>query len=165
MLAVLSEPVFFLPEKHYAVSGRQESYFPVKKTKKGTLKGKCTFFNHGKKDSFYTMGVTLAAGYSLDWFKRTFAPNESFEQLLRGVESVPIGANGLLYTPYLVGERTPHADSSIRGSLIGMDGAHKREHFLRAIMEGITFSLYESIELFREAGKSVDTVVSIGGGS
>ena len=60
------------------------------------------------------MGVTLAAGYSLDWFKRTFAPNESFEQLLQGVESVPIGANGLLYTPYLVGERTPHADSSIR---------------------------------------------------
>ena len=50
------------------------------------------------KDSFYTMGVTLAAGYSLDWFKRTFAPNESFEQLLQGVESVPIGANGLLYT-------------------------------------------------------------------
>lgn len=81
------------------------------------------------------------------------------------MEAIPIGANGLLYTPYLVGERTPHADSSIRGSLIGMDGAHNRKHFLRAIMEGITFSLHESIELFREARKSVHTVVSIGGGA
>lgn len=133
--------------------------------KERDFKGKVHFFNHGKKDSFYTMGVTLAAGYSLDWFKRTFAPNESFEQLLQGVEAIPIGANGLLYTPYLVGERTPHADSSIRGSLIGMDGAHNRKHFLRAIMEGITFSLHESIELFRKAGKSVHTVVSIGGGA
>ncbi|MGF7533090.1 xylulokinase [Bacillus mexicanus] len=133
--------------------------------KERDFKGKVHFFNHGKKDSFYAMGVTLAAGYSLDWFKRTFAPNESFEQLLQGVEAIPIGAYGLLYTPYLVGERTPHADSSIRGSLIGIDAAHTREHFLRAVMEGVTFSLHESIELLREAGKSVHTVVSIGGGA
>ena len=81
-----------------------------------------------EKGFFYTMGSRSLQGTAWTGLK-TFAPNESFEQLLRGVESVPIGANGLLYTPYLVGERTPHADSSIRGSLIGMDGAHKREHF------------------------------------
>jgi xylulokinase len=133
--------------------------------KERDFKGKVHFFNHGKEDAFYTMGVTLAAGYSLSWFKETFAPNETFEQLLQGVDSVPIGANGLLFTPYLVGERTPHADSVIRGSFIGMDGAHKREHFVRAVMEGITFSLHESINLFREEGKSVDTVISIGGGA
>ncbi len=133
--------------------------------KERDFKGKVHFFNHGKKDSFYTMGVTLAAGYSLSWFKETFAQNETFEQLLQGVESVPIGANGLLFTPYLVGERTPHADSFIRGSFIGMDGAHKREHFVRAVMEGITFSLQESIQLFREEGKRVDTIISIGGGA
>ncbi|WP_078408996.1 xylulokinase [Priestia abyssalis] len=133
--------------------------------KERDFKGKVHFFNHGKEDAFYTMGVTLAAGYSLSWFKETFAPNETFDQLLQGVESVPIGANGLLFTPYLVGERTPHADSVIRGSFIGMDGAHKREHFVRAVMEGITFSLHESINLFREEGKSVDTVISIGGGA
>ncbi|MCY8233388.1 xylulokinase [Priestia endophytica] len=133
--------------------------------KERDFKGKVHFFNHGKKDAFYTMGVTLAAGYSLNWFKETFSQNETFEQLLHRVASVPIGSNGLLFTPYLVGERTPHADSLIRGSFIGMDGSHKKEHFVRAVMEGITFSLHESIKLFRKEGKSVDTIISIGGGA
>jgi len=127
--------------------------------------GKVHFFNHGKENSFYAMGVTLAAGYSLSWFKRTFAPEESFDELLAGVDEVKPGANGLLFTPYLVGERTPHADSAIRGSFIGMDGAHERKHFVRAVMEGITFSLHESVAMFRAAGKTVDTIVSIGGGA
>src|SRR5690606_12780308 len=76
--------------------------------------GKVHFFNHGKEDSFYAMGVTLAAGYSLSWFKKTFAPNESFDEMLAGIENVKPGSNGLLFTPYLVGERTPHADPNIR---------------------------------------------------
>ncbi|HTG69807.1 MAG TPA: xylulokinase [Candidatus Udaeobacter sp.] len=127
--------------------------------------GKVHFFNHGKEDSFYAMGVTLAAGYSLSWFKKTFAPNESFDQLLEGVGAVKPGAGGLLFTPYLVGERTPHPDSLIRASFIGVDGSHERIHFARAVMEGITFSLNESVDLFRRAGKTVDTVISIGGGA
>lgn len=128
-------------------------------------RGKVHFFNHGKPGAFYAMGVTLAAGYSLSWFRKTFAPNESYDALLAGVGDIPPGAGGLLYTPYLVGERTPHADSAVRASFIGMDGSHKREHFARAVMEGITFSLNESVDLFRAAGKKVDTVVSIGGGA
>ncbi|WP_424767370.1 xylulokinase [Paenibacillus sp. sgz302251] len=127
--------------------------------------GKVHFFNHGKEDSFYVMGVTLAAGYSLSWFKKTFAPNESFDQLLDGVGDVQPGAGGLLFTPYLVGERTPHADSVIRASFIGVDGSHERIHFARAVMEGITFSLNESVDMFRRAGKTVDTIISIGGGA
>lgn len=127
--------------------------------------GKVHFFNHGKQDSFYVMGVTLAAGYSLSWFKKTFAPNESFDQLLDGVETVKPGAGGLLFTPYIVGERTPHPDSVIRGSFIGIDGSHERKHFARSVMEGITFSLNESVDMFRRAGKTVDTIVSIGGGA
>ncbi|MGM0883354.1 MAG: xylulokinase [Bacillota bacterium] len=127
--------------------------------------GKVHFFNHGKQDSFYVMGVTLAAGYSLSWFKKTFAPNESFDQLLDGVGKVKPGAGGLLFTPYLVGERTPHADSVIRASFIGVDGSHERIHFARAVMEGITFSLNESVDMFRRAGKTVDTIISIGGGA
>lgn len=127
--------------------------------------GKVHFFNHGKEDSFYVMGVTLAAGYSLSWFKKTFAPNESFEQLLEGVDEVKPGAGGLLFTPYLVGERTPHPDSLIRASFIGVDGSHERIHFARAVMEGITFSLNESVDMFRAAGKTVDRIVSIGGGA
>jgi xylulokinase len=127
--------------------------------------GKVHFFNHGKPGAFYAMGVTLAAGYSLSWFRNTFAAGESYDSLLAGVGEVPAGSGGLLFTPYLVGERTPHADSVIRASFIGMDGSHTRDHFARAVMEGITFSLNESVDLFRAAGKKVDTIISIGGGA
>lgn len=127
--------------------------------------GKVHFFNHGKENAFYAMGVTLAAGYSLSWFRNTFAKGESFDSFLAGVGDIAPGSDGLLFTPYLVGERTPHADSTIRGSFIGMDGAHTRAHFARAVMEGITFSLHESVDIFRRAGKTVDTIVSIGGGA
>ena len=127
--------------------------------------GKVHFFNHGKQDAFYAMGVTLGAGYSMSWFKNTFAPDKSYEQLLAQVSQVPAGSNGLLFTPYLVGERTPHADAKIRASFIGMDGSHTIDEFARAVMEGITFSLAESIEMFREAGIEVKRIVSIGGGA
>ncbi|CAM3644023.1 xylulokinase [Marinicrinis lubricantis] len=128
-------------------------------------RGKVHFFNHSRPDTFYAMGVTLAAGYSLSWFAQTFAPDKSFDQLLGNVGNIPAGSNGLLFTPYLVGERTPHADSVIRGSFIGMDATHTLDHFGRAVMEGITFSLNESVELFREGGKKVEQIVSIGGGA
>jgi len=127
--------------------------------------GQVHYFNHGAPDAFYTMGVTLAAGYSLTWFKETFAKEESFEDLLAEVGSIPVGSNGLLFTPYLVGERTPHADATIRASFIGMDSSHQRKDFVRAVLEGITFSLNESIDIFRQNGKVIDTIVSIGGGA
>ncbi|WNF22731.1 xylulokinase [Mesobacillus jeotgali] len=127
--------------------------------------GKVHYFNHGEENAYYTMGVTLAAGYSLSWFKDTFAKEENFEQFLAGVDEVPAGSNGLLFTPYIVGERTPHADSAIRGSFIGIDASHERKHFARAVLEGITFSLNESIEIFRSSGKTIDSIISIGGGA
>jgi xylulokinase len=127
--------------------------------------GKVHFFNHAATDAYYAMGVTLSAGHSLSWFRDTFAPSQSFQELLTPVEQVPIGSKGLLYTPYLMGERTPHADSIIRGSFIGIDGAHDLSVFARAVMEGITMSLYESVQLFRSAGQSVNRVISIGGGA
>lgn len=129
------------------------------------FEGKVHYFNHGEENAYYTMGVTLAAGYSLSWFKDTFAGKEDFEQFLNDVEEVPAGSNGLLFTPYIVGERTPHADSTIRGSFIGIDAAHEQKHFVRAVLEGITFSLNESIEIFRNSGKTIDSIVSIGGGA
>ncbi|MET3506194.1 xylulokinase [Halalkalibacter oceani] len=129
------------------------------------FQGVVHYFNHGAPDCFYTMGVTLAAGFSLSWFKEVFAKDESYSELLEGVDTVPPGANGLLFTPYLAGERTPHADSVIRGSFIGIDSSHERKDFVRAIVEGITFSLHESVQIFREQGKRIDTIVSIGGGA
>ncbi|SDG31975.1 xylulokinase [Fontibacillus panacisegetis] len=127
--------------------------------------GKVHFFNHAHPGAFYAMGVTLAAGYSLSWFKDSLAPELSFNEFLEPVATIAPGSDGLLFTPYLVGERTPHADSVIRGSFIGLSGTHRREHMARAVMEGITFSLAESLELFRQAGIAVDRVISIGGGA
>ncbi|MCS0825713.1 xylulokinase [Cytobacillus firmus] len=129
------------------------------------FQGKVHYFNHSEENAYYTMGVTLAAGHSLNWFKDAFAEMESFDSLLAGMSEVPIGSNGLLFTPYLAGERTPYADSQIRGSFIGMDSSHNRNDFVRSVIEGITFSLNESIEIFRESGKLVDTIISIGGGA
>lgn len=70
------------------------------------LEGKVHFFNHSEKDAFYIMGVTLAAGHSLTWFKETFAADKSFDELLQGVNEIPAGSSGLLFTPYISGERT-----------------------------------------------------------
>ncbi len=129
------------------------------------FRGKVHYFNHGAPNAYYTMGVTLAAGYSLSWFKDVFAAEESFDDLLADIQTVPVGSKGLLFTPYLVGERTPYADAAIRGSFIGMDGSHRRRDFVRAVLEGITFSLNESIDIFRKNGKQIDTIISIGGGA
>ncbi|MCF3942878.1 xylulokinase [Oceanobacillus alkalisoli] len=129
------------------------------------FEGKVHYFNHAVPGAFYTMGVTLAAGYSLSWFKDIFAEDIGYEELLADVETAPIGSNGLLFTPYIVGERTPHVDANIRGSFIGMDASHERKHFTRAVLEGITYSLNESVAIFRNHGKTIDTIVSIGGGA
>ncbi|WP_057914657.1 xylulokinase [Peribacillus muralis] len=129
------------------------------------FQGKVHYFQHAAPNAFYSMGVTLAAGHSLTWFKETFAKNESFDDLLADVDSVPVGSDGLLFTPYIVGERTPHVDAAIRGSFIGIDSSHQRKHFARAVLEGITFSLNESVEIFRENGKRINKIISIGGGA
>lgn len=128
--------------------------------------GKLHLFNHAAADKYYAMGVTLAAGHSLSWFKDTFAPTQDFSELLTGVGEIAAGSGGLLFTPYIVGERTPHVDSQIRGSFIGMDTTHTLTHFARAVLEGITFSLKDSQVLMEEvAQKRFKKIVSVGGGA
>ena len=129
------------------------------------FQGQVHYFNHGDPNAFYTMGVTLAAGYSLSWFKDTFAGEISFEELVKEAEASTVGAKGMLFAPYIVGERTPYPDSAIRASFIGVHANHKRGDFARAVIEGITFSLNESVEIFRNKGKNVSKVVAIGGGA
>lgn len=129
------------------------------------FQGQVHYFNHGDPSAFYTMGVTLAAGYSLSWFKDTFAKDISFEELITEAKASTVGAKGLLFSPYIVGERTPYPDSAIRASFIGMQANHTRGDFARAVIEGITFSLNESVEIFRRKGKHISKVVAIGGGA
>ena len=129
------------------------------------FEGKVHYFNHAVTDAFYTMGVTLSAGHSLSWFKETFAEELSFDELFELTDGIRAGSNGLLYTPYLMGERTPYADSNIRGSFIGIDAAHTKAHFAKAVLEGITFSLRDTLDIFRASGKDVKEIISIGGGA
>ncbi|EGA90007.1 xylulokinase [Planococcus donghaensis MPA1U2] len=127
--------------------------------------GSLHYFNHGDEDAFYSMGVTLSAGHSLSWFRDTFAQGQTFESVLAGIESIPVGSNGLLFAPYLVGERTPHTDATIRASFIGIDAGHTQKHFTRAVLEGVTFSLKESLDILRKHSNNVNTIISIGGGA
>lgn len=146
--------------------GTSGVFLAYENTAHNRYEGKLHLFNHAIKNSYYSMGVTLAAGHSLNWFKQVFAPDKTFEELLTGVEDISIGSDGLLFTPYIVGERTPYADSEVRGSFTGIDTTHTIKHFTRSVLEGITFSLKQSQELMEQvAGKSFKKIVSVGGGS
>lgn len=128
--------------------------------------GKLHVFNHALPNNYYSMGVTLAAGNSLQWFKETFAKELSFSELLKPITKIDPGSAGLYFTPYIVGERTPHFDSQIRGSFIGIDTQHELPHFTRAVLEGITFSLKDSQQIMEQERKQkFQKLISVGGGA
>ncbi len=128
--------------------------------------GKLHFFNHTVPGAYYSMGVTLAAGNSLNWYKETFGKGQTFNELLSDVYTVEPGSEGLLFTPYIVGERTPHFDSKIRGSFLGVSARHEQRHFSRAVLEGITFSLRDSKDIMENTkGKKFKQLISVGGGA
>ncbi len=126
-------------------------------------------FNHAVDDAWYLMGVTLSAGAALGWYRQTLArPGDSlpeYEEMIAEADSTEPGANGLTFLPYLSGERTPHADSNARGAFSGLNVAHRRGHLTRAIMEGVTFALRDSLELMRKLGVDATEVVAVGGGA
>jgi xylulokinase len=116
------------------------------------------------------MGVTQAAGLSLRWFRDNFGTrsNDSrdpYERLSEEAAAVPPGCDGVLWTPYLMGERTPHLDPHARAALIGLAANHGRGHVIRAIMEGVAFSLRDSFSIFAEMKVPVTTIRLGGGGA
>ena len=125
--------------------------------------GKLHMFNNVLPNSYYSMGVTLSAGDSLSWFRDTFAKDKSFDELLSGISNVKEGSNGLLFAPYIVGERTPYTDSKVRGTFIGIDKSHDLNHFTRAVIEGITFSLKDCFSIYKD--DSDRDIISVGGGA
>ena len=126
-------------------------------------------FNHAVDDTWYLMGVALSAGAALGWFRRTLAgPGGSlpeYDELIAEAAEIAPGANGLTFLPYLTGERTPHADSNARGAFSGLNAGHRRGHLTRAIMEGVTFALRDSLELMRKLGVDAKEIVAVGGGA
>ncbi|PTI04953.1 xylulokinase [Staphylococcus xylosus] len=123
------------------------------------------YFNHVIEDKAYVMGVTLAAGDSLNWLKKQVCSHLTFEQIMDLANESTIGAHGLIFTPYLSGERTPHGDAYIRGSFVGLSNTHSKSDIARSVIEGITYSLYETLVHLREKGKEITHITSIGGGA
>jgi len=121
------------------------------------------------------MGVMLSAGGSLRWFRDTLCEQEKAEAAARGVDpyeiitaeaaAAPIGSEGLVFLPYLTGERTPHADPSARGVFVGLGLRHTKAHLARAVMEGVSYGLRDSLEILREMKLPINEVRNTGGGS
>ena len=111
------------------------------------------------------MGVTLNAGGSLGWFRDALCPGVKFDQLTREANATPAGAEGLHFLPYLSGERTPHLDPLARGALIGLTPKHNRGHIARAVLEGVTLSLRDSLALMQDLDVPIRTIRASGGGS
>jgi xylulokinase len=116
------------------------------------------------------MGVTQAAGLSLRWFRDQFGAGandgrDPYERLSDEAAKVPAGSEGVLWAPYLMGERTPHLDPNARGALVGLAASHTRAHVIRSIMEGVAFSLRDTFTIFDEMRVPVSNVRLGGGGA
>jgi xylulokinase len=126
--------------------------------------GRLHAFCHAVPDKWHMMGVMLSAAGSLRWFRDTLAPGKEFESLVGAAESIPAGSEGLLYLPYLTGERTPHPDPLARAGFIGLTVRHTRDHMTRAVLEGVAFGLRDSFELMSKAGLPPAEQVRVSGG-
>jgi len=122
-------------------------------------------FCHALPDRWFIMGAMLSAGMSLKWFRDKVMCGGDYEELSRAAADVPAGCEGLIFLPYLVGERTPHMDPEATGAFVGLSLRHTRAHMARAIMEGVAFAMRDSLEIFREIGVSYECVVASGGGA
>ncbi len=130
-------------------------------------KGRIHTFCHAVPGRWHVMGVTQAAGLSLRWLRDLLrnSSNLSYEDLTRGAETIPAGSEGVLWAPYLMGERTPHLDADARGTLTGLAASHTRGHIVRAILEGVAFSLKDSLALFNEMRVPIKNIRLGGGGA
>src|SRR6266850_406 len=133
-------------------------------------RGRVHTFCHAIPGRWHVMGVTQAAGLSLRWFRDQFGAGnddgrDPYERLTDEAAVAEPGCKGLLWTPYLMGERTPHLDPSARGALVGLTASHTRAHVIRSILEGVAFSLRDSFTIFGEMGVPVNSIRLGGGGA
>lgn len=137
-------------------------------------KGRVHTFCCAVPGCWHIMGVTQAACLSLKWFRDNFCDTEVKEANEKGVseyfimdneaEKIAIGSDKLLYLPYLMGERTPHLDPDIRGIFFGISAMHTRAHFIRAVMEGVAYSLRDCKNIISEMGTEISDMMACGGG-
>lgn len=130
---------------------------------------------HAVPGAWHVMGVTQGAGLSYKWFRDNFMASEKYTAGQLGsdpnviidkiAQTSPAGANGLIYLPYLMGERTPHLDADCRGVFFGLSGMHEKKDLLRAVMEGVVFSMNDCLGIIGEMGASPSFVYAAGGGA
>ena len=124
--------------------------------------------------AWHVMGVTQAAGLSLQWFRNNFCQDyieaakrqgiDAYDLINMDVAAIPAGSERLIYLPYLMGERTPHLDPDCRGVFFGLSAIHTRAHMLRAVMEGVSYSLCDCNDILKEMGVHVSQMMACGGG-
>lgn len=138
-------------------------------------RGRIHVFCHAVPGAYQLLYVTLAAGGSMRWFRDTLGADlltaaeeagiDPYDLITREAESVPPGAGGLLFLPYLMGERSPHVDPRARGGFVGLTARHGRENMARAVMEGVVYSLRQGLELMQDLGIDFNQVLAVGGGA
>ena len=126
--------------------------------------GRLHAFCHAVPGRWHLMGVMLSAAGSLRWYRDTVAPGAGFDELLAPTADVPPGSEGLLFLPYLTGERTPYPDPLARGAFVGLTVRHSQAHMTRAVLEGVAFGLRDSFELIKAAGLDDIQQVRVSGG-
>ena len=137
-------------------------------------KGRVHTFCHAVPDKWHVMGVTLGAGLSLKWVRDELSSAETsvaaltgadaYEYLTAEAENAPAGSEGLICLPYMMGERTPHLDPNAKGVYFGLTGRHTRAHLVRSVLEGVAYSLRDSLEILKEMGVPLGEVRFSGGG-
>jgi xylulokinase len=149
--------------------------FAYTETPSRDAEGRLHTFCHAVPDKWHVMGVTLSAGGSFRWFRDTLGAAEKniaalshvdpYVILTSEAQQAPAGSEGLLFLPYLTGERTPYADPDARGAFVGLTLRHDKRHMVRSVLEGVAYSLRDCIELFRDMAIPIQQVRAVGGGA
>lgn len=137
-------------------------------------KGRVHTFCHAVPGAWHMMGVTQGAGLSLKWFRDNFCTNEievakgmgidPYVLMTKEAEKVPAGSRGVIYLPYLMGERTPHLNPKAKGVFFGLSAVHTKNEMLRAVIEGVSYSLLDCMEIIKDTGMNPTNVMVSGGG-
>ena len=126
--------------------------------------GRVHAFCHAVPNRWHLMSVMLSAAGSLRWFRDVVAPGEPFAALSDAAGEVAAGSDGLLFLPYLSGERSPHPDPRARGAFVGLTTTHDRRHLTRAVLEGVAFGLRDGLDLMVAVGMPAPTTIRASGG-
>ncbi|PRR79620.1 xylulokinase [Clostridium vincentii] len=157
------------------VIGTSGVIFAVTDTPRFDKEGRVHTLCHAVPNKWNIMGVTQGAGLSLNWFKKTFCAKEIEESENLGIDIYDIlnkkaskskpGSNGIIYLPYLMGERTPHIDPNVKGAFLGISLINNHDDFVRSILEGVSFSLKNCLDLIKDMNVSIDEIRVSGGGA